>query len=305
MADLLETIDLTVALTPEESQEAEKAYYALLPLAVALDENSLQAFRGGIDFAKYNAIAGYQEIKKLEPNLKDLVKTELIESINRIPAIALAVSFATIKVNNLSKGYESETLSLLEKGRFLRRKLLKSADACAEYEVVPSYLVENIKKGRGSRDVANDCVALASLFREHKAALYGKTPVPDEDIEQSAIIGSKLQAVLKPSGASSSPEPTEAELGAYDLRDRFWTLLVQHRDTAWRLGALVVGEQKVAELVPALLSRERNKTPNTPEVKQAKQEAKSAKEAAQQAGQEAKEKAKAAAKASKEARNKK
>jgi hypothetical protein len=203
------------------------------------------------------------------------------------------------------KRYDTGTLALLDQARSLRRKLLKSAEACAEYGIILAGVVENIKKGKGSRDVANDCVALASLFRENKAALSGKTPVPSEDIEQSALVGSKLQGLITPTGATGSQSLSDAELELYDVRDRFWTLLLQHRDLAWRLGALVVGEQKVNELVPPLLSRERVKTPDTPEVKQAKQEAKAAKEVAAKAGAEAKEKAKAAAKVSKNARKKK
>lgn len=305
MSDVLETTELKVTLTPEESQEAERAYQALLATALALDEASVQPFRGSIDLARHNVLSGYQEVKKLEPKLKDLVKSELLTSIERIPGLSLAVSFAVLKVNNLSKRYDTGTLTLLEEARTLRRRLLKSAEACAEYGILSVGVVENIKKGKGSRDVANDCVALASLYRENKAALSGKTPVPESDVEQSALVGSKLQGVITPAGAAGSQGPSDAELETYEVRDRFWTLLVQHRDLAWRLGALVVGEQKVNELVPPLLSRERVKTPETPEVKQAKQEAKTAKEVAKKAEAEAKEKAKAAAKVSKDARKKK
>jgi hypothetical protein len=305
MSDILETTELTVTLTPEESQEAEKAYQALLPMAMGLDEASVQPFRGSIDIARHNAINGYQEIKKLESRLKEMVKSELLSSVDRIPAIALAASFAALKINSLSTKFETNTLKLVEQARGFRRKLLKSADACAEYELLSMSTIESIKRGKGSRDVANDCIALASLFRENKAILAGKTPVSSDDIEQSAQIGSKLQSVLTPAGATSSQAPSEAELEAYDLRDRYWTLLVQHRDVAWRLGALLLGEQKVNELVLPLLSRERVKTPETPEVKQAKQEANAAKEVASKAEAEAKEKAKTAAKVSKDARKKK
>ena len=305
MSDILETTELKVTLTPEESREAERAYQALLATALALDEASVQPFRGSIDLARHNAVSGYQEIKKLEPTLKDLVKSELLTAIERIPGLSLAASFAALKVNNLSKRYDTGILIILDEARTLRRKLLKSAEACAEYGLILASIVESIKRGKGSRDVANDCVALASLFRENKAALAGKTPVPFEDIEQSALVGSKLQGLITPTGAAGSQSLSDAELELYDVRDRFWTLLLQHRDLAWRLGALVVGEQKVNELVPPLLSRERVKTPETPEVKQARQEAKAAKEVAKKAEAEAKEKAKAAAKVSKDARKKK
>jgi hypothetical protein len=302
MENLIDSINSSIVLTEKESREAEKAYQALLTVALGLIDSEIQPFPGFMDVARHNAMIAFQEAKKLEAKLKEIVKADLLSSIDRIPAIALAASFAAVKVKNLSSSFGGDTLILLEQGRTLRRKLLKSADACAEYGLLNASTVENIRKGRGSRDVADDCIALASLFRENKASLSGKTPVPDSDVDQSALVGSRLQAVLRPARASSAPAPTDAELEAYDLRDRFWTLLVQHRDVAWRLGALVVGEQKVSELVPPLLSRERVKTPDTPEVKQAKQEAKAAKEVAAKAGAEAKEKAKTAAKVSKDAR---
>jgi hypothetical protein len=304
MEDLFDG-ELTVTLTPEESQEAEKAYQALLSTANELDEASVQSFRGSIDVAHHNATIAYQEVKKLEAKLKDLVKPELLSSIDKIPAIALAASFAVLKVNHLPKVSDTGTVALLREATVLRRRLLKSADACAEYSQLPVSSVESIKKGKGIRDVVNDCIALASLFREHKAALAGKTPVPDSDVERCSIVGSKLQSVLKTTGASSSQAPSDAQVDALDLRDRFWTLLVQYRDAAWRLGALAVGDQKINELVPPLLSRERTKTPETAEVKQANQEAKAAKDAAKVAEQEAKEKAKTAAKVAKDARKKK
>lgn len=300
---------------PEESmaesiqlstQEAEAAYKEMLPLAMSLEPTQLEPYQGSIEIARRNLIRGSEAIQKLEEKLKEEVKPERLEAARQTTKLCLAAEFAVLCIENMERRTGAVgVLPLLVAARLIRRRLLKNAEGAAEYTLVPKERVENIKKGKGPLDTARDCIALAALYRECKESLSGKTPVSGEDIDRCSQLGTQLLGLLKPEKAIEIEEAPEEIAAAYQVRDRFWTLLVQQRELLWKLAGLVVGPREVNEVVPPLLSQEREKTPQTPEVKQARQEAKDAKEKAKQAEQEAKEKAKTAEQISKEARKKK
>jgi hypothetical protein len=286
-------------------QEAEAAYRDLLPLAMSLDPTLLEPYPGNIAIARRNLTRGSEAFSKLEEQLKEEVKPERLEAVRQTTRLCLAAEFAVLCVDHLERRTGSDVPALLVVARLVRRRLLKNAEGAAEYGLVPRERVESIKKGKGPLDNARDCIALAALYREFKENLSGKTPVSEQEVDRSAQLGTRLLSLLKSDNVAESDEAPEEIFNAYQIRDRFWTLLVQQRELLWKLAGLVVGPKEVNEVVPPLLSQEREKTPQTPEVKQAKQEAKEAKEKARQAEQEAKEKAKTAEQVAKAARKKK
>lgn len=286
-------------------QGAEEAYRELLPLAMAIAPAEVQGYPGNITIARRNLLLGSAAVSELAEKLKDEVKPERLKAAEQTLSLILAAEFSILRIDTMERGVGSGVLSLLVEARLLRRRLLSNAEGAAEYGLLPRERVEGIKKGKGQLDTARDNVALSALYREYKAILSGKSPVPEVDIERSGQVGSRLLSLLKTESVTEPPEEPEEIVTALEIRDRFWTLLVQQRELLWKLAGLIVGPKEVDAVVPPLLSQEREKTPQTPEVKQARQEAKEAKEKAKQAEVESKEKARAAAKISKDARKKK
>jgi hypothetical protein len=114
--------------------------------------------------------------------------------------------------------------------------------------------VDRIRKGRGPIDMAEDCTALAGLFRKQAGALRGKTGVTVKQVERAAEVGARLQTLLKPKGLAKKGKVDPALADAVQVRDAFWAEVLRRHERLWSAGACVFG-WKVDEHVPALQSR--------------------------------------------------
>ena len=94
-------------------------------------------------------------------------------------------------------------------------------------------------------------------------------------VAQAAQLGTTLETQLTAKGAPATANAaTAAATTASDIRDRFYTLLVQGHDQLWRVGAPLAGEAGIAAMVPALLSHASHKTVAAVAAKKAKTAAK-------------------------------
>lgn len=119
--------------------------------------------------------------------------------------------------------------------------------------VLPAARIAKIREGRGPMDTVGDCVALAALFTKEAQAVRGKTPVTAAQVRETAEIGARLGAALRPKGARRKVDDNLS--AATDARDQLWTLF--HRtweDQVWRAGAWLFG-RAVDRHVPPLHSR--------------------------------------------------
>jgi hypothetical protein len=100
--------------------------------------------------------------------------------------------------------------------------------------------------------MAQDCIALADLFRQHEAAIAGKHPVDTAQIDEAAAVGSWLVANLRTT--NSLPEKPGAPAPEVDIRDRLGTLLVQQFQVLEKVVHYFYGKNWES-LIPSLQSR--------------------------------------------------
>jgi hypothetical protein len=174
-------------------------------------------------------------------------------SIEKLTALARAVCFAASQIEA-----PLPMVGLADKlaeARKLRGVLLKKAELLATTGHLPAAAVEKIRQGHGFIDTANDCIALAALFRRYKSKLADLHAVTPEQLARATELGSELCAALAldPRLAKKSDETTPPSR-ATDTRDRLWTLLLRGHRELRRLGAFHWVDE-VDQHVPPLEAR--------------------------------------------------
>jgi len=246
-----------VAVKPPEAPDqvpeiagSEAAYQKLLPIAEAIEARDVSPLRADVAVAGHNASTGAAAVLEHQSVLAEHLPKVKASDISDIPSIVDAFAFAALRVDHLIAP-ESGIAELLRTARRTRRLLLSSATALAEAGVLNAKAVQKIIEGRGPMDTAEDCVALAALFGKEAKKLKGKTAVTAAQVKEAAEVGTRLRGVLKPTKAVKTSAPSAELARATDVRDRFWTLLVQRHDIAWRAGAYLFGKD-VHDRVPPL-----------------------------------------------------
>lgn len=238
--------------TPDEIG-SQAAYDLFLPHAQQLPADKVSEYRADPQLAYHNMKRGVANVlTEITRVARELPLADL-ESVKTLPQLGQGVIFAALQVNR-DAGSSGTIEALLGRAHPLRRRLLKSAEALAESNIVPDAEVAAIRVGRGKMDASNDCVALAALFRKYEKKIAGKSAITPEEIAEADEVGSKLQTLLKVKGTPTDNRPPPNVAIAVDIRNRFWTLLEQRHDHLWRIGAWLWG-QAVDEHVPPLQSR--------------------------------------------------
>lgn len=205
------------------SVDIEAFYHKHLPAAQALSASSILTNRVDADLAIVNIETAMHVITEHANDIPTHFPKVDPAMLQVLPEIALAYKYSVLRVIQDIPA-ESQMAEQLGLARDSRAKLLSTAKALAENGLLPEAEVAMIAAGSGTRDRAEDCVALAALFRNHAAAIAGKHPISTAMIDQAASVGSWLLANLRPADAPKAPSngPTKA----VDVRNRFVTLLV-------------------------------------------------------------------------------
>jgi hypothetical protein len=228
---------------------AAEAFAELLPEAQAIPAREVRPLRGDPALALHNVDVGLAAVAPHEGALAALPAPFEVGAMRSLRRAALAVIYAAAQVDRASPG---KTRKLLQRAAELRDLLLSAAAALMKSAVLPAPKVKKILAGRGTRDLVQDCVDLAQLFRDHAAAVRGKTAITKAEIDEAAEVGNQLLSMLKPARAKS--RASAAVQGAVDARDRLWTLLSRrHRDQLRRAG-MWLWLDEVDDHVPPLLS---------------------------------------------------
>jgi hypothetical protein len=198
-------------------EEAAQAYAKHLPLARALRPDDIVPYR--IDAAL--ALANVHLALPLLLAKKDLLAEHLPKVdaalLLALPEIALATQYAAQQAQNARPADQLLGPKLAE-GWQLRALLLGAARMLASAGLFKQADVDAIAAGRGQRDMAQDCLALAELFHRHESTIAGKHPLDPAQIHEAAAVGSWLVANLRPPNA-----PAEEN----EIRDRMGSLLLQ------------------------------------------------------------------------------
>lgn len=242
--------------------DIERYYNTHLPTAQALPAASVLTTRIDPDLAIVNVETGMKVVADHVRAILDHFPRVDLTALQALPEIALAFKYAALRAEQ-DVPAESQIAAKQSEARALRAKLLTTAKALAENGLIPQAEVAVIATGSGSRDRAEDCVALATLFRNYEATIAGKHSITPEMVDQSAAVGSWLVAHLRPGDAPNRPvlEPR----ASVEIRNRFGTLLVNGHDKLQAI-ALYFHPTDWEERVPALGSRRvsQKKTEPTP-----------------------------------------
>ncbi|MBK9266392.1 MAG: hypothetical protein IPM54_42225 [Polyangiaceae bacterium] len=235
--------------------DIEACYNAHLPAAQALPAANVLTVRLDPDLAIVNIDTAMHVFVEHAAEIPEHFPKVDLSTLKALPEIALATKYAALRAEQQVPA-ESQMAAKLSEARALRAKLLSAAKALAENGLLPQAEVAAIAAGSGTRDRAEDCVALAALYRNHDATIAGKHPITTDMIDQAATVGSWLVANLRPGNAPSVPSAGPS--AAVDLRNRFATLLVDghHKlqaiahyfhPTDWEERVPALGSRRVAK----------------------------------------------------------
>lgn len=233
-----------------EASGAEAAYQLYLSAARAISKEQLLPYRGDPALSYRNAKNGCDAVLAKKAELKGYSEKEINE-LAELPKVALALAFAEGKVEKLSP--QSDLKGKIARLYIVRKILLLGAESCAEEGLIPMAPIDAIKKGRGTIDAAQDCLALSGLYRDPRYAkiLNENTPAKAERVKEAADLGTEIFERVQPSDAPATQEEIDQ---ATDDRNRLWTLLNHRYQDLWKAGAQLFGPA-VYQHVPKLMSR--------------------------------------------------
>jgi len=233
-----------------ESISSQTSYDAFLAAAKALEPGLIEECCADVVLAYHNVTRGVENVLGgglvIIGKLPDINITEL----SMLPRLAQGLAFAALQVQREVKN--APFGRLFERAQYLRRKLRKTAEALAEANLLPGPDTDEVRL-QAQREVLEDCLALAALFRRNEAAITGRSPVSASDLREVDQVVQKLRVMLGQQVDAKEGGPFI--LKAIEMRDRFWTLLNQRHEVLWRCGAWLYG-RAVEERVPPLPVRQ-------------------------------------------------
>ncbi|WP_437766320.1 hypothetical protein WMF27_25205 [Sorangium sp. So ce281] len=246
--------------TPAAAPDREGAAPALPGSAEAAAEfmeearripaREIRPLRADVALVHHNVRAGLDAVGPHEAELLKLPAPFDLGAMKSLGRLALGLVYAAAQVDRSSPG---TTKKLLQRAHELRDLLLSAAVALMKAGVLPAQRVKKIMAGSGARDMVQDCVDLAQLFRDHAAQVKGKTAITRAQIDETAATGDELLSLLKPKGAKAkAPEPVKS---AVEARDRLWTLLGRRHEEQLRRAGMWLWIGEVDAHVPPLLAR--------------------------------------------------
>lgn len=211
----------------ELNQElARAAYDTHVPAARALPAEQVLEYRLDADLAINNVNRAMAVVVEFRDQIPVHLPKIAVADLESLPSLALAVKMSALRAEG-ALPVSAAAKDVIAEGWRLRGMLMPVVAGLAATGVIPQQVYDTIARGRGSRDMAEDCVALSHVFRDYQAAVAGKHSVPAQDMARAEEVGSWLLQNLRAKGA-----PRSAGIAAeVDMRDRMATLLVQRYRT--------------------------------------------------------------------------
>lgn len=230
--------------------EAAQAYAKFLPFALSVRAEDVVPFRIDARLALNNVRAAMPVLWAKADLLAEHLPKIDAALLLALPEIALATQLAASKAEH---AVPSAIImgSKLAEGWQLRSLLLGAARMLASAGLVKQQEVDIIAEGKGQRDMALDCIALANLFRTYEPTIADKHPLDAAQIDEAATVGAWLVTHLHSRPAASEKAPPPPEI---DIRDRMGTLLVQQFQVLEKVLHYFYGEHW-ERLIPKLQSR--------------------------------------------------
>jgi hypothetical protein len=153
----------------------------------------------------------------LRPEIQQLPRFD-VGNLERLELLAMGflgaqAQYATIKERN------KEPSALVAEGVALRARLLSDAKALVRRGLLAADPLNDLRGGRGYKQVAADLLLLATLLETRFGALAGKCATTQEELARAEALADRLIGV-----ASENREPRKAEAEALETRMRAFTL---------------------------------------------------------------------------------
>lgn len=233
---------------PDQAADAAAAYQE--HLAAAQSVEVVVPYRIVPDLALANIKSAERYVAERRGDILEHLPKVDIAHFDGIGRLALGVKYAAMLAEGAGPS-ESEIHQVISEGWELRAKLLPALKALAAAGLVPQATYDRLARGRGVRDMAEDCVGAAQVFRDGAAALAGKHPISTEQVDRAAFVGSWLLANMKHSAARGERAPRPE---AVEIRNRMATLLVNRYEKLQAVAHYFEGEGW-PEKVPPLMTR--------------------------------------------------
>jgi len=233
-----------------ESIGSQMAYEAFLAAAKALEPGVIEECCIDIVLACQAVKVGVESVLGSAAVVVGKLPNVNIEELSMLPRLAQGLAYAALQVQ---RELQSTSFgALYERAQVQRRKLRKAAEALAEANLFSAADIDEVRLN-SQREVLEDCLGLAALFRRNESAIAGRSPVSSSEVREVELLVEKLRVML---GQAQDPSDGSAPslIKVIEMRDRFWTLLKQRYDVLWRCGAWLYG-RAVDDRVPPLPSR--------------------------------------------------
>jgi hypothetical protein len=232
-----------------ESIASQAAYETFLTAVKAIEPGRIEECCADIALAYQNVVRGVESVLGSGAVIVGQLPGVNVVELSMLPRLVQGLAFAAEQVHRQLP--VASFGSLYERAQHLRRMLRKAAEALAEAQLLPASDVDEVRL-HGRQEPLEDCLGLVALLRRNEAQIAGRSPVTAADLAEAEQVANKLRTML---GEEDSSTGAPAWLKVVEMRDRFWTLLLQRHEVLWRCGAWLYG-RRVEEHVPPLPVRQ-------------------------------------------------
>jgi hypothetical protein len=231
--------------------DAQRAFERIEAKLMKLDEKDIVRVFTDATRAAAIVAAAVPRIRAYEEELKAMPDFDA-GAIDALHDLALATWYAQV----LPDKAEANALpALVEEATQLKRKLLVHADSLAMSGVLEQARVDEIRAGRGHRDLAQDMTKLNALYSVAWDAIKERQMVTEKEVKRAGALGVSLMEAL---GEHDLPARPSTEVSAAELRSRTFSLLAKtYGEVQSALRYLRRNEGDWEEIAPTMFVRDR------------------------------------------------
>lgn len=232
--------------------EAELAFKAMEPRLAALPRDSLAHVNVDLQTVSVFALGVARVLAEpaIRARFARLARTGEYEdaSVDELGAAAQAAWYARHRflLANALHSNARIAVDLLDEATTLRARMLKVGEYWLSDDPGARAEIAAIRAGSGYQDLANDLVALASLFERHGQALsQDRKLYQKSDATTANRLGGRI---LEQLGAAATQEQSQWSA----MQPRVWTLLLETYDEVRRGGLFLFARDRAEERFPPL-----------------------------------------------------
>jgi hypothetical protein len=247
----------STASAPSRLNAAADAFAKVEPKLAALPPEAIGPLDVDVSAAVTAVLAIAPKIRDFHAAIVEELPKHPVDHLDNLETYALAAWYAQI-AHTYANASPDAAKSLLDEATKLREGLLIAAEALAHRGLLNADDIAKIRKGGGNADVANDLVALSSLFSKDWSKVSSKTAVERHEIDRAAELGPAVLVAL------TSRKQGGKQTDTADQRARAFTLLARAYDSCRRaLSYLRWQEGDVDSIAPSLYKKRPGRKPGS------------------------------------------